>query len=187
MIVGPVACAVPGCTEPVIGQCPGFDAGCGRFYCAVHDAEYLCPDCARRRMAAALYKRYMKACAQASPLWERWLFAVAGAPLVLGVGLLAATGVAALDTASGPASLPGMAAFGAAVAAAIFGLAALQATRVRHRVDRLAMSLPGFAEFYKAWRLKLHREVLMTTLVIGAAAVIGAVAAGQERESAPKP
>jgi hypothetical protein len=44
-----IACFVPSCNEPVIGQCPGHSVSCGRFYCAKHSGGGLCAECGKRR------------------------------------------------------------------------------------------------------------------------------------------
>jgi len=52
-----IACSVSGCTNPVIGQCPGYKGSCGRYYCATHSADRLCADCARRKMEDEIAQR----------------------------------------------------------------------------------------------------------------------------------
>ncbi len=44
-----VACSTSGCTNPVVGQCSGYKGNCGRFYCAKHSSDGLCPACAARK------------------------------------------------------------------------------------------------------------------------------------------
>jgi hypothetical protein len=44
-----VACADPGCTNSVIGQCTGYGGPCGRFYCASHSTGTFCQACAERK------------------------------------------------------------------------------------------------------------------------------------------
>jgi len=46
-----IACSVPGCTWPVIGQCTGYKKTCQRFYCQEHSSDTLCADCAGRKTA----------------------------------------------------------------------------------------------------------------------------------------
>jgi hypothetical protein len=41
-----IACAVPGCDNPVIGQCPSYKGPCGRYYCREHSTDGLCVACA---------------------------------------------------------------------------------------------------------------------------------------------
>ncbi len=60
-----VACHYHGCTEPVIGQCPGYKGRCLRYYCATHSIEPYCSVCADKilRDAAirAMYEDYLEA------------------------------------------------------------------------------------------------------------------------------
>ena len=59
-----IGCSSPGCTNPVIGQCVGYKGSCGRYYCATHTSERLCPDCARQKLqdelATKTYKDYLQ-------------------------------------------------------------------------------------------------------------------------------
>lgn len=49
-----IKCFEYGCNEPVVGQCPGDDGPCGKFYCATHshywglDQKTVCEDCHRK-------------------------------------------------------------------------------------------------------------------------------------------
>lgn len=49
MITGGVACSVPGCSRPVVGQCPGYKTTCGKFYCDGHSDGKHCADCSNRK------------------------------------------------------------------------------------------------------------------------------------------
>jgi hypothetical protein len=45
-----VACSVPRCTNPVIGQCTGYKKNCGRYYCHEHSSDTLCAECTSRKI-----------------------------------------------------------------------------------------------------------------------------------------
>lgn len=59
-----VACHYSGCTEPVIGQCPGYEGRCLRYYCAKHSAGGRCSICVE------------KADAEMKPSFFRVLFSI---------------------------------------------------------------------------------------------------------------
>jgi uncharacterized membrane protein (DUF485 family) len=44
-----ISCAIAGCTNPVIGQCSGYESNCGKFYCSHHSDGSLCSDCGNRK------------------------------------------------------------------------------------------------------------------------------------------
>ena len=53
-----IGCFVSGCTNPVVGQCPGYKKGCGRFYCAEHNFEGLCIECANEKREDEVLEDY---------------------------------------------------------------------------------------------------------------------------------
>jgi hypothetical protein len=59
-----IACFVPGCTNPVIGQCQGYQKSCGSYYCATHSQNKLCDDCVKQilgeKEAERTYIEYLK-------------------------------------------------------------------------------------------------------------------------------
>lgn len=46
-----IACSVPKCSNPVIGQCTGYKKTCGRYYCHEHSSDTLCADCGSQKAA----------------------------------------------------------------------------------------------------------------------------------------
>jgi hypothetical protein len=61
-MIGNIACFVPGCRNPVIGQCVGYKESCGHFYCVMHSAGKRCAECALQlendEMAKRLNEEY---------------------------------------------------------------------------------------------------------------------------------
>ncbi len=58
-----IACSVPSCANPVIGQCTGYQKICGKYYCREHSSDTLCFDCASQKVAdenaELAYKEYL--------------------------------------------------------------------------------------------------------------------------------
>ena len=87
--VSNIACAVPNCQNPVIGQCSGYNHHCGRYYCAEYSVDNLCIKCAQQKIAEDKYIDYLhtseKLRKDAAPLWggvSRFLIS-----LFLGLGV----------------------------------------------------------------------------------------------------
>ena len=59
-MAGNVGCFVR-CSNPAIGQCPGFKESCGQFYCQVHSKGKLCLSCAERKKAHESFMEYFAA------------------------------------------------------------------------------------------------------------------------------
>jgi len=61
-----MACFTTSCSDPVVGQCPGFrdpnlpeDRGvCGHFYCQHHSDGTLCSICAEKKASVELREDY---------------------------------------------------------------------------------------------------------------------------------
>ena len=96
-----IACSVPKCVNPVIGQCTGYKKTCGRYYCHEHSSGTLCADCSNQKAAdehaEAVYHEYLALAEKVSrepisiPNFEfkdRNILAVSGCSIVLGAILL---------------------------------------------------------------------------------------------------
>jgi hypothetical protein len=179
-----IACSIPGCTNPVIGQCPGYKGGCGRFYCATHSTDGLCADCARRKSDDDTYEDY---CRTAERL-ERELRLEAALATGLATGLAAlAVGALAYVVSLSELSEQSRALVVAGVGAAIC-LGALiwaciwERKREKEKVAEIGKAKPAFAEFYKAWRKEKNKERLMAGLAIAGVIVAAAIAEAVDSE-----
>ena len=54
-----IACFTSGCHEPVVGQCAGYNGGCGRFYCSMHSEGRLCVECAGLKLQHETFTEYV--------------------------------------------------------------------------------------------------------------------------------
>lgn len=94
-----VACHYSGCTEPVIGQCPGYMHKCMRYYCAKHSVEHCCSICAEEALYDTaiweMYQDYIKSAANIPMLFTMkilfpialflwWIFAILGGDIFIG-------------------------------------------------------------------------------------------------------
>jgi len=173
-----VACFVPGCENPVIGQCPGYKGNCGRFYCAAHSIEGLCSDCGQRKVEDETYEDYVETAErlrrELGNHWSGWVMMLWGSLLVFGGGSIA--GALFSDGRDGWG-------FAALVAIAVLLVSSLiwYSRRRRKlqevRLEEIRATKPGFPEFYKAWKKEKNKEALMTTLAVAGAVVVGTVAA----------
>ena len=171
-----ITCHYHGCTEPVIGQCPGYKGGCLRFYCATHSIEPYCSICADKilRDAAikAMYEDYLEA--------AKKIPNAPGCGSIIGVGFfvfVCSYGAAgsALELSNNDA-ITGIAFFATMAIGAIFiSLLIRNANRTRRiMIAKVAAKKPGFEEFYKEYEKQKRSEsmatVLTALLVAGAAA-----------------
>jgi hypothetical protein len=161
-----VGCHVRGCHEPVIGQCPGYKGGCGRFYCAHHSSEVFCSICAKQQAydqaLEAMYQDYL---AEA----ERIRGITKGSGVMLVIAILLLTG--GLSTIA-DVPLAGVACF---VVGGLLLWGAWWFHRQKAReLAQVAAEKPGFREFYNEY-LKQRaaanmQNLLVAGLVAGAAA-----------------
>lgn len=165
-----MACHYPGCTEPVIGQCPGYKGACLRFYCAVHSVEPYCSVCAEKiaRDVAieAVYQDYLQA---AKTVWSKRI----GCGVLFALWLLVVFPLSAMATmvATEDTYFVGCQALG------IIGLIALWAygqMNQQKALNAASEGRPGFKEFYAKYveqrTSETMEKVLTGLLVAGAAA-----------------
>lgn len=172
-----IACFVPGCKNPVIGQCQGHKGTCGRFYCAEHSVSALCADCAKAKLEDDMVEDYFNTAEQlkreAKEL-NRWrgcayLFVIALVSIMLG---------ASASTESAEAALG--AGFGVFYCGAI-GLVIWDSMQKRNyekaALSQLNETKPGFPEFYRMWKKEKNKEALKTGLAVAAGIVLAGTAA----------
>ncbi len=173
-----IACFVPGCTEPVIGQCQGYEGSCGRFYCAEHSVGALCVDCAKAKLEDDILKDYFKTAEQLKREAARstgWRFCVY---LFILYALLAVTTWAIVSSG---AEEVGWAVGGVMFFGGLIGLVIWEDVQRRNyekaALSRLSETKPGFPEFYRVWKKKKSKEALKTGLAVAAGAAVATAAA----------
>ncbi len=193
-----IACHVVGCTEPIIGQCTGYQKNCGRFYCRGHAVGTLCSECAGRKAAderaKVIYEDYSRTAKelqdrQRSAVPDRpiWVAVLIGIPLGLAVGF--ALGVLSESLDLGVVYIKPALCMGPLIGAQILGAIAgisvysRRAAWLRTEARQLALQIerdnrPGFTKFFDTWLSDKRKESLTLALkVAGAVAVVGLAAA----------
>ncbi len=198
-----IACVVPGCTNPVIGQCVGYKQSCGRYYCREHSSDTLCAICANNKQvddqAQAVYKDYL---ATAEGL-EREARAAINTKAIFGKGakIVAIAGffggpIVMLANEGGVSSIMGfligpLAAlyfYTILLGPVIWGVCGIMRgdwhrEKGLNRATDIDKLKPGFLEFYTTWRKEKSKEKLMTALTIaGVVAAVGIGAALSDSE-----
>lgn len=175
-MTGNVACFSPGCRNPVIGQCPGYNGPCGHFYCAKHTAEKLCSECGSRKKVdeetERIYQDYLRT--------AQGLFVVGcGTWFVIGVASLLIGGLLnSMFPAFGRERSTTELYLILAVAFTPGYIAAYLSHRAVARAKEIAQTKPYFDQFFKEYRKQKGRQALGTLVkVAGAAALIGLGAA----------
>lgn len=179
-----VACSTPGCTNPVVGQCGGYNSKCGRFYCTEHSTSYssgavLCSVCAERndidwkeqqRQAEIqrIYEDYLETAKQIKNPGCFW-------QVLVGINVLG--GIASTFDASTSAV--------SRVFLLLFFLAfcwfaitnIIHKIQVNGKVDEIDKEKPGFKDFYTAWKSNQEKEA---SQLVGALALGAFLATGEE-------
>lgn len=179
--VAGMACHYPGCTEPVIGQCPGYKGSCLRFYCATHSVEPYCSVCvekiARDAAIQAIYEDYLQA-AKKVPSGMGWLgmaLLIWSAACLLPLSPIIMTG----DTSNNSTMVLIMALCSGIgfyiigpLATVFLWLASKKAKQ--NMIAEISKEKPGFSEFYSEYEKQKRSEtmaaILTGLLVAGAAA-----------------
>jgi hypothetical protein len=202
-----IACSIPGCTNPVIGQCTGYKKNCGKYYCHEHSLDTLCAECASRKLtddhAQEVYQDYLRTSEQI----EQEALSVFNGKVVYKKGIKVA---ALVGLIGGPILLPiiasqGFAGTGAVLTDMALGLLAGPIYGIigwtiyifpfvwiwgaskrggwlreqgRQRAIQVDNIKPGFMKFYETWRSDKRKEKLMGVLTtVGVIAVIAIGAA----------
>ena len=189
-----IACSGLGCSNPVIGQCPGYKGGCGRYHCATHSTEGLCADCARQKLEDDMeserqkleddiYDDYLQAAKRLGRKVNR-LGSVIGiitfAPLAV-VGYVAVYTLATgerpfLTTVHDTEILSYVVVFGTLGGSSIF--ATIKQRKIEKAgVAEISKEKPAFPEFYKDWKKKKVREALTAGLAVAGVITVAAIAA----------
>ncbi len=186
-----VACAVSGCTNPIIGQCTGYKGSCGRYYCATHSSGTLCADCANRKAEEErlqqVYEDYLRTAEKlrkdVSSFTERGgvgLLSLVAFALPIGLGV----GINNLLLLSHTRFDPVIIVCPMTIVVFILPYGILfyyyyrvLPKRAKARAAEMDKTKPGFLQFYSTWLSNKHKEELVLGLKIGGA-IAGAVIAG---------
>ena len=169
-----IACSVPGCTSPVIGQCPGYKGGCGRYYCAAHSTDGLCADCTRRKSEDDIYDDYVHTA-------EQLLRKIKSETLVGLLPMVIGASVLMISICNNKMGL-------VVIGMAFFLSGPIWAQTKSKQVEKaetaeIGKAKPAFPEFYKAWKKQKTKEALMAGLAIAGVVVAGTIAAAAESSS----
>jgi len=167
-----IACAFESCTNPVIGQCPGYKSSCGRFYCAAHSTDNLCSECASLKAQDDLVTDYMETAARLDKHIDKESGSI----------VLAIIGFAGICFFVVKGAFGGYLVIGGSIGLIIALLVILIGRRKRFVVERARVSeinqeKPDFAEFYKAWKAEKNKEELKKGLAIAGMVTAGVIAA----------
>lgn len=205
--MGNIACFIPGCREHVIGQCPGYKEGCGRFYCAKHSSGNLCAAHAQRlvddqktqqleeekRQTFARYQELAKQVRSKQrdeyfrrPLLGTWKAWLKGAVMGAIIGPLWYLAVSPQNTKLTLGLAIVCALLGGLVISFVAGVLSKMSI-VRQRTEARVMQLnetqPQFADFYREWRKQKSRDAMGTALtIIGLVAAASLAAAASSSE-----
>jgi len=202
-----LACFSQGCMNPVIGQCAGFQASCGRFYCAIHSKGILCAECSSRHeekvSQAALAVRYQGHVQEIQRKANRALFQGGEGCLIWLVLLLVGAGIfaagLAVDSSAGYLSynytleqltryeqLKNLGSLSMIVGIIII-VVALAGSHIRQvrlvtrtrkaAIDDIVQQDPSFLEYYRAWTHDQRVKAAKTGLAILGIVIAGAAAA----------
>ena len=168
---GHVSCSVPGCTNPVIGQCIGYDGPCGRFYCSSHSSGRLCSDCAIAEQTERLEKEYA---ALATKIKGFGLFVA----VLSGWGLL----LIILLVSAAQRGIQDVSPYGITAIIGMFVIVIIWGIRVKYKVDSADLEYPHFKEYYKAWQRKKGADAVRVITTIAIATVISSPQQRMQRD-----
>ena len=170
-----IQCSVPGCTEPVVGQCTGYKSTCLRFYCAQHSSGTLCSECASQ-------KAYDK---EVQRIYEDYLRTAKSIPRVgCGFWVIVTGAIGTLLLVVSRVANPGARFYVGSIFLCALPIIVVLAINVvesiaARKVKKISEEKPGFEEFYRLWRKQKSEEELLTAAAIGIAA-LGAAAGAYE-------
>jgi hypothetical protein len=184
-----IACASQGCTDPVIGQCPGYGGQpCGKFYCATHTRYNLCGACALKREVDQRDTEYLRLAEAVEPdakhESEHRLIGRLGAMASIVFMILLLIGLVSvftpLDVSTEFQNVGGL------IAIACFGFSLLAGTYCRilarhilkSKVRFLDSTKPGFAHYFRIWKANKSQAERKAVLSAVGATLLGVVVAG---------
>ena len=171
-----IKCFVSDCNDPVIGQCTGYGASCGRFYCEAHSHNGLCVECAERAAQDQVLEDYFQTAENVDRqlLWSRvkqvlWYFASVG-------GLFLAAQL--MFSLFGSDSLAG-----GLLICAIYPTAAIfivmswlkRRGQQKHIVAEIEAVKPEFTAFYKAYKRDKNIRLLKSAAIFTVGAAVAMV------------
>ena len=165
-----VACAVQGCTNPVVGQC-----SCGRYYCVDHSERNLCLSCVQKRQDEEKYKEYMQLAEKVRRDSEPWdyrfwkLFQTILLGLLKLILILIGGSGLVYSITSGPV-VEGLVAT-AGVMLVVGGMVGILKLSIRRqlsqiskrskkKVAKISQTKPDFLLFYQDWENKKSEQEL---------------------------
>ncbi|MBW8011570.1 MAG: hypothetical protein FVQ83_10080 [Chloroflexi bacterium] len=201
-----IACSAPGCTNSVIGQCTGYDANCGRYYCREHSLDTLCYECANKNQVQIVYQDYLDTAEgleiEARKAIDTKAIFKKGARISAIIGLVTgpifASFIGRMEGGFGYAQLFCIGLIGGPlylmwfyatlIGPIIWVICGIKRGRWHKKIglyiaNDIEESKPGFLEFYKTWRKEKSKEKLTNALAVaGVIAAIGIAAALSESE-----
>jgi hypothetical protein len=174
MAANNIGCYDTGCTNPVIGQCSGYNRNCGQFYCRAHSVERLCGECGQIHADELTLQDYLKT-AETIPKPPGIPF------LTIGLIFYAILQLGAVNTSSGR----DQDALGRFTVSVTVALVFLWMRYAKHQKCKTAIAeiekvKPRFGEFYQEYHQKscAERRVGFWSEVLG---TVGAGIAGGVR------
>ena len=202
-----MGCYADHCSGQVIGQCPGYGAPCGRFYCREHSNGNLCTECARLQVEAEHHQWVEAETARLMRLYETLSAGVhqqsardirganwATTAIVLGPTIASAVlWVLIMNLGNLKLSmwigLFGFVWFMGSISVTAKRLQKLRFDAGVRLTRRIEQKYAGFCDYYAEWRKNKSREYrakVVRGVVIGAAllgaAAVGAAAGGSRED-----
>jgi hypothetical protein len=169
-----IACFVPGCTQPVIGQCAGYNENCGRFYCSQHSSDRLCADHAAKKgdeegriadeaAAERIKNDYIQTAKEYQRQTRDWTWVW---------GLYCIGSFILCGLTPNYQFIQIIIFVVVSITALVYSI--LRGASNHDKLEKLDAVKPGFKQFYKEWRKQVNKEAMGTTLAV----VLGAIAVG---------
>lgn len=169
-----ISCSFPGCTNPVIGQCTGYQGSCGRFYCAIHSSATLCYEHAEQKrtdeIAEKIYNDYLETASE--------IYGEVRTLTTISAVIFGAIGI--LLVLAGGQELGLLLGIGGMLIVAVYANSKQQA-----QVATITGEKPGFEEFYKEYSKIKGKESLKKGLAVAGALTVvalGVAAAAQQQQ-----
>ncbi len=163
---GNFSCSESGCSEPIVGQCMGYKAPCGRFYCAKHSKGRLCTSCAAAEVQDELEQLYD---ARAKEIPKRGqLAAISVGWLVLLFFLLYPMWKLLGDVA--------IVLWGILMLGGSIGINFMWVHQMKKKALEVEQDLPNFSGYFEAWRKKKSVEMTNVLAGVAIAVVVGTAA-----------
>jgi hypothetical protein len=178
-----VACYFPGCTNPVTGQCGGYNQNCLKFYCTEHSNNGLCLTCSEHKLGDEIYAEYTNSIVAKKKNLPKEANRTNAIVIIIGAWLLG--GVFINIAAQNPNNKNVVLLAFCFVSLLDFGTLAASTIAYQSRKKRIwdtwikneSQTKPGFSQFFEKWAIVENKKQYEQRKAVAfgiAAAIIGA-------------